>query len=427
MLVVALAVSSQGCSALTDVEAPDVVQPPDLRNPIGAQALRAGAIGSFIDAFAGGQVFTGSQVVRSGTIADEFIATNLIDEADKRILPDFGFGFFIYQPLQQTRLYLGDAIEALRRYVPTATAQVGQLFALRGYVILFFGENMCSGVPLSTVDDGALVFGRGLTTTELLNGAVQEFDSAITYAADSAKYLNLARVGKARALLSLARFADAVTAATPVPTTFSYLTEQSSTVQQNGIYVRTYVNRAGSVADREGTNGLDFISANDPRVVTQLIGPSSDPTVLTYGVTKYNSFASPVVLASGLEARLIEAEAAYQANPDDTASVGTGWLGILNSLRQTQISPPLAPLADPGSRTAREDLIFRERAFWLFGTGHRHGDLRRLIRQYGRSAESVFPTGPYRAGIVYGTDVTLTTTPDERNNPNYTGCIDRNP
>ena len=182
------------------------------------------------------------------------------------------------------------------------------------------------------------------------------------------------------------------------------------------------------MADREGTNGLDFISANDPRVTTQLIGPSTvDPSVLSYGATKYNSFTSPIVLASGIEARLVEAEAAYQASPDDTATVGTGWLGMLNSLRQNQISPPLAPLADPGTRAAREDLIFRERAFWMFGTGHRHGDLRRLIRQYGRAQEAVFPTGVYRSGILYGTDVTFATTPDERNNPNYAGCIDRNP
>ena len=44
----------------------------------------------------------------------------------------------------------------------------------------------------------------------------------------------------------------------------------------------------------------------------------------------------------------------------------------------------LAALADPGTPAAREDLMFRERAFWLFGTGHRLGDMRRMIRQYGR-------------------------------------------
>jgi len=67
----------------------------------------------------------------------------------------------------------------------------------------------------------------------------------------------------------------------------------------------------------------------------------------------------------------------------------------------------LAPLADPGTQAAREDLMFRERAFWLFGTGHRLGDLRRMIRQYGRGAETVFPTGTWHKGGPIGPDVNL--------------------
>jgi len=41
------------------------------------------------------------------------------------------------------------------------------------------------------------------------------------------------------------------------------------------------------------------------------------------------------------------------------------------------------------------DVMFRERAFWLYGTGTRLGDLRRLIRQYNRDQSIVFPIGPY--------------------------------
>ncbi len=100
----------------------------------------------------------------------------------------------------------------------------------------------------------------------------------------------------------------------------------------------------------------------------------------------------------------------------------------------------LASLSDPGTDSARVSLTFRERAFWLFGTGTRLGDLRRLIRQYGRNAEAVFPTGPYANGANpglpvpipnYGTDVSLTLpTPYglslsgiTETNPNYKGCI----
>jgi hypothetical protein len=51
--------------------------------------------------------------------------------------------------------------------------------------------------------------------------------------------------------------------------------------------------------------------------------------------------------------------------------------------------------------------------------------MRRLIRQYGRGAESVFPTGSYFKGGVYGTDVNLIPNSAERNNPAYTGCANR--
>ena len=69
--------------------------------------------------------------------------------------------------------------------------------------------------------------------------------------------------------------------------------------------------------------------------------------------------------------------------------------------------------------------MFRERAFWLFGTGHRIGDLRRLARQYGRASETVFPTGTYFKGGLYGTDVNIPVPFEERNNPNFHGCLNR--
>jgi len=85
--------------------------------------------------------------------------------------------------------------------------------------------------------------------------------------------------------------------------------------------------------------------------------------------------------------------------------------------------PGLTPLTDPGATpdtAARTNLTFRERAFWMYATGHRLGDLRRLVRQYGRGKETVFPTGTFFKGGVYGTDVTLPVPTDEQNNPSYT-------
>src|SRR2546430_13353073 len=102
-------------------------------------------------------------------------------------------------------------------------------------------------------------------------------------------------------------------------------------------------------------------------------------------------------------ARLIEAEAALQAH--DT----TTWLSKLNIPRADATLLPvpldttylpvtgttLAPLTDPGTDAGRAKLMFSERAFWMFSTGHRLGDMRREVRQYSTvfSVNTVYPVG----------------------------------
>jgi hypothetical protein len=70
---------------------------------------------------------------------------------------------------------------------------------------------------------------------------------------------------------------------------------------------------------------------------------------------------------------------------------------------------------------------FRERALWMYATGHRLGDLRRLVRQYGLPESAVFPTGAYYRPQypTFGTDVNFPVPFAETNNPNYSGCVDR--
>jgi hypothetical protein len=86
----------------------------------------------------------------------------------------------------------------------------------------------------------------------------------------------------------------------------------------------------------------------------------------------------------------------------------------------------MSPLATPATRDGAIDLLFREAAFWTFGRGQRLGNLRRLVRQYGRTQDNVFPDGPFHKGGVHGTDVNFSIPDAEFTNPNYTGCLDRN-
>jgi len=64
------------------------------------------------------------------------------------------------------------------------------------------------------------------------------------------------------------------------------------------------------------------------------------------------------------------------------------------------------------------DQLFRERAFRQYGRVYRTGDMRRLIRQYGRSESTVFPLGPWHKGGNYGSDVNMPVPQAEQNNPN---------
>ena len=122
-------------------------------------------------------------------------------------------------------------------------------------------------------------------------------------------------------------------------------------------------------------------------------------------------------LVTGVEARLIEAEAALRAG--NTAL----WLSKLTDARAP--FGMTAP-ADPGTAASRVDLMFRERAFALFASAHRLGDLRRMVRQYQRGAETVYPTGAYhKDGLQLGTDLQFVIPQTEENNPKYTACIDR--
>ena len=109
-------------------------------------------------------------------------------------------------------------------------------------------------------------------------------------------------------------------------------------------------------------------------------------------------------------------------------------ISILNTLRATAVTigtlsyaaNALPPLTDPGTADGRINLLFREKAFWTFTRGQRLNDLRRLIRQYGRTADQVFPVGNHYRGTTYHDDVNLPITTNESNgNPNFTSCTDR--
>jgi len=434
-----------GCGLL-DTQQPNIIDPGTLNSPAGAEALRTGAIADFAFVKDGdGTQFADGLILVGGLLTDEFVLSTTPpseQEVDQRstalINPSLSD---VYRNLHKARAGAELAAEALEKYLvdPTATPEVAEMQSIAGFTYLYFGEDFCSGVPFGRVRGDTITFGQPQTTTEILTAALAKFDSALAHPGlqnDDGSITNLALVGRARALLDLGLYTDAADAASQVPTDFRYDTEHadSPTRLQNAIW--SYTNSGlWSVAESEGTNGLPYLSALDPRVPVDSLDddgdgfadPGLNGQTPQYNLLKYPDASAPVPVADGIEARLIEAEAQLQAGNRG------GMTAILNNLRQTAIDPALPNLATPGTQAAATDLLFSERGFWLYATGHRLGDLRRLIRVYGRDPETVFPTGDYfRGGNVvgtYGQDVNLPIPIEEQNNPNVAptgGCLDRN-
>lgn len=418
------------CSSALDVKDPDVINPGDVNNADGAVAAYNGAIGDFTFANDGDQGAQEGMVLISGVMADEYFDAETfptrIEYDSRAINENNGTLTTAYFDLHKARVALEGTSDALQQFAPTPVSRPAEMLALAGMTYVYFAEDYCSAVPFSTrQSDGSIAYGTPLTTSQILDTAIARFNAA-TALAPSASILNLAAVGKGRALLDKADFPGAAAAVAAVPANFSYLTFHSvgTARQQNGVFVFNNQAPAGtarfSVSDTEGTNGLNFRSAGDPRVTSALNGKGFDNVSPLYVLGKYAAATSPVPVASGIEARLITAEAVLQGGN------GAAMVDSLNALRADAANNggfSLAALTDPGTAAGQADLLFRERAFWMFATGHRLGDLRRLVRQYGRSANAVFPSGPYtHANTVYGANTELPVPFDERNNPNYTGC-----
>lgn len=415
VIAVVSIVAALGCHNLTDVDAPDLVDPSALNNGLGAAARYAGAVRDFASAYT-------MQARETGLISDEFqdVSDNPLTSDRRLIRPINNYPFAAFSRARVSALR---AIATLRQFAPDPPQRIGELYAYIGFVDVMFAENMCSPVPLAHVADGVPDAAPPYDRDALLDQALAMFDSAAETAGTSDTVLYLSRVGRARALLQRGNPEDAATAASSVPLGFEYAIPYSAAVsgQRNEIY-NSVSGGFISVSDREGINGLPFISGSDARIGAHSLGLSVSGHPL-YNFAGNAGFGAPIVLASGIEAALIRAEGALSEG--DTAA----WADILESLRESAASSPIPSLGVDSTITAsadlRNDVLFHERAFWLFGTGHRQGDMLRLVRQYGRGPEATFPTGDYlpASGVTYGTDIVFRPSGEEANEA-YAGCTE---
>lgn len=424
-----IALSTYACDSMVDVTDPDIVTPESLNSEAGIQTLRAGSLGDLAVAMSGsgaGHGATPGLITMSVLMTDEYDYSGTFPtrrEADTRNLQNSnGEMDMIYGNLHRSRASATTTLDAVTEFGNLPSVE-SEMHSVIGYIYLMFAETFCSGVPFSKVSpDGGFEFGEPLTTEQMFNTAITHFDGASASAGAGSDFANLALLGKARAQLGLGLISDAANTVSSVPTDFVYNIEHSdnSRRQENGIYVLSTVRRQLSIADGKGGNGLNFRSANDPRIPWEDNGVDGQDDITPYfNQLKFSTPSDPVTLASGIEARLIEAEAAMQAGDNQEVE------DIHNALRAT-VGLPEDDLSAMDADELRS-YHFSERAFWLFSTGHRQGDLRRMVRVYGEQVSDVFPWGDYIKGGVYEDNVNFPVPQSEENNPNFQGCLDRNP
>ena len=464
-------VGAVGCdsNSLLAAPDPDIISPSDLDTPEGANALRIGALQRWRFA-TGGDNTNGQEStwMTGGLLADEWATSSTFvqnDELDeRRIHLDNATVTFDFRKLERVRTAVNQALPPMYKWRPTETTLIAELYLARGNAEMQLASDFCNGIPLSDASTASspteIKFGTPQTVAQVFTTAISTLDSGLALATavndSTVKVARALKITKARALLGLGGAANVALAATLVagiPTDSVYTHTYAATSGSNAIWGQGRSGRRYNVGDNvEGNahdiqvaNNLNFFSSKDPRVPSSYTistsgkdtTKSQDGLIFSRTTTLWGQ-ESPVQVTSGIDARLIEAEAAFQTGNFNTATTGT--LAILNALRASShvvggsITVPAftTTLTDPGTDSARVALLFREKAFWTFGRGERLGDLRRLARQdpYKQwyNVGNLYPSGTHYRGGTYGTDVNLPVPKDEENNnPNFHGCIDRNP
>jgi starch-binding outer membrane protein, SusD/RagB family len=440
---------------------PSIINPSSVQSAAGATAVRNGALARLRTATADGE----SSWMFGGLLVDEWATSSTFvqnQETDQRSIQlNNATVNTELRALYRVRTDANQAIALLNKYKPTPTADIGEMYFARGFAELQLASDYCNGIPLSDGAGDQVVFGNPLPVKDVFNVAIASFDSALALSsgtdAGSVSINRAARIGKARALLGvgLSNAAAAAALVAGIPTTYRYDVTASLTGGINTLWDQAASQGRYVVSDSlEGNNrsitvknAIPFFSAHDPRVPAHYrvaangrdTVKAQDGNTFIIQVDSLWGQTSAVAVVAGLDARLIEAEAALQAG--NAASM----MSILNALRATPLqltapsptatgthpgwtTPVMPALSDPGTQAGRVALLFREKAFWQFGRGHRLGDLRRLIRDYGRAADGsdTFPVGVHFQGGNYGVDLNLPVTTDEQTgNPNFTGCLDR--
>lgn len=257
----------------------------------------------------------------------------------------------IWVPLQRAIATNEQAVEILAAG-PNAASDINlaRAYMNSGFALVLMAEHFCAGTFL---------VGPPLTPEQVFDTAVVRFTRAVAIGAaatgaEATKIVNASNVGLARANLGKKAYAPAATAAALVPAAFVYnvvtVDDPSNRALGNGVFA---TDQLAVVLVPEAYRAL-----NDPRVAWRDGGRNAQDTQFRYYQNlKYTGWASPIRIASGLEASYIAAEARLQTG--DAAPA----LALIATRRAAGAQ---APFTGTGNAAILAELMNqRARDFWL--------------------------------------------------------------
>jgi len=343
--------------------------------PANAQLLVNGVIADFDCAFAR---YVAGSALFTDELLNAFANTGTYDYERRTIATNAGYGTTgcgnqsspsIYSTLSTARGVADTALARLESWtdeqVLNRTKLIGQAAAYAGYSLVLLGEGMCSA---------AINLGPEIGPAELFTEAKARFDKAIAAAttASDAATLNLANLGRARALLDLGDAPNAaIDAAKITLATFVYnFTPNGTDVRRQNVVFLHNSQNSWSTVDSSFRN-LTLNGVPDPRVAvtnTGRIGTAAGLVIWT--ANKYTTLTTPMPIAKYAEAQLIIAEAKALAGDLSGAAAA------INAARSTRAGMPQYDATGQTAAQVRTQII-EERRREFFLEGHRLGDIRR--------------------------------------------------
>lgn len=388
-------------------EAPSRVIANDLYAPGNAQLLVTSTISDF-------ECALGQHIIASGLVGDELIDAQLSQtgwDYDRRTIVAALTGYATlgctsvqvpgyYTPLAIARATADKILKSLEGWTDTDVTGRQDLMAqaatFAGYSLVLLGETSCSA---------ALDGGPELTPTQVLTEAESRFTKAIAaaQAANNTDFLNMARVGRARARIDMKKYADAKADAILVPDNYVHNATYSAANARRENLVNTQFFRGLYSSVDPSFRSLTVGGVPDTRVTVVDAGAAGqDRVTRIWRSTKYPLISSPIPIASGDEAILIAAEADVETNNVAGAVAGINKLRAKSSL----------PLYLGGTQAEVRGQVVDERRRELFLEGQRLGDIIRFNIPQSPAAGTPFPN----KGGVYGNQLCFPLPDVERNN-----------